>query len=141
MAKAIQAPQFHIPYRYQYAVKFICMSDVPGTSQQSSGLLPGNYSTSVNIHNPNREVNKLRSKLAFPGGISKWLEDGLKDDQVKQISCANVKKYDLHLIHGFEGFLVIESTYELDVVAVYTAAPLGEGVSSIDVERVPARRI
>ena len=140
MAKAIIIPA-PIPYRYQYAVKFICTSDIPDTSQQSPGLLPGNYSTAVNIHNPNRETNSLRSKLAFPGEISKWIEAGLKDDQVKQISCPDVKKYELHLIHGFEGFLVIESIYELDVVAVYTAAPLGEGVSSIDVERVPARRI
>lgn len=46
-----------------------------------------------------------------------------------------IAHFDLHLIHGFEGFLVIESTHSLDVVAVYTAGTK-EGVTSMDVERV-----
>ena len=32
-------------FPFQYAAKFICMTDIPGTSQQSAGLLPGNYQT------------------------------------------------------------------------------------------------
>lgn len=128
-------------YRYQYAAKFICTSDQPGTSAQAPGLLPGRYETSVNIHNPHRKSVRYRSKLAYPLQISKWINAGLKYDEVDQIACGQVPNYDLNLVHGFEGFLVIESTHQLDVVAVYTAAPNAGEVSSIEVERVPVRRI
>ena len=42
---------------------------------------------------------------------------------------------------GFEGFLVIESTDSLDVVAVYTAGGRGEQVASIDVEQIKERKL
>ncbi len=129
------------PYKFQYAVKFICTSDIPGTSQQSPGLLPGNYQTAVNIHNPTEPSARLRKKLAMPGQISKWKDSSLKYDEVEQVNCGHVQSFELQLIHGFEGFLVIESTQSLDVVAVYTAAPIGGQVSSIDVEQVKERRI
>jgi hypothetical protein len=129
------------PYKFQYAVKFICTSDIPGTSQQSPGLLPGNYQTAVNIHNPNETSVRIRKKLAMPNQISKWLDSSLKYDEVEQVSCPDVNKFELRLIHGFEGFLVIESTLSLDVVAVYTAAPTGGQVSSIDVEQIRERKI
>ena len=129
-------------FRYQYAAKFICTSDIPGTSQQSPGLLPGNYATAINIHNPSTRAVKFRSKVASPFGISKWVADGLKGAGVLQISCDDYnEKYDFRTRHGFEGFLVIESNYSLDVVAVYTATPLKGGVSSIDVEEVKERRL
>jgi len=44
-------------------------------------------------------------------------------------------RHELHHAGGFEGFLIIESTHSLDVVAVYTAGTK-EGVTSMDVERV-----
>jgi hypothetical protein len=140
MAKKAVAP-LPSPYKFQYAVKFICTSDTPGTSQQAPGLLPGNYETSVNIHNPGQPTAKIRSKLAWPIEISKWQETALKYDEVKQIACGAVQSYGLHVIHGFEGFLVIESTHSLDVIAVYTAAPNGGQVSSIAVERAFERKI
>lgn len=141
MANAKTTKQNKSPYRFQYAVKFICTQDQPGTSLQAPGLLPGQYETSVNIHNPHRKSVKYRSKLAWPIQISHWLEDKLAYDEVDQINCASVKQYELNLIHGFEGFLVIESSHSLDVVAVYTAAPNGGSVSSIEVKRVFERRI
>ncbi len=141
MAKQTASAVAPAPYKFQYAVKFICTSDIPGTSQQSPGLLPGNYQTAVNIHNPNKTSAKIRKKLAMPGQISKWLESGLKYDEVEQVSCPDVDKFELRLIHGFEGFLVIESSHSLDVVAVYTAAPTNGQVSSLDVEHIPERRI
>jgi len=43
---------------------------------------------------------------------------------------------------GFlKGFVVIESGLELDVVAVYTAAPERGQVVALHTERVPARRL
>jgi hypothetical protein len=45
------------------------------------------------------------------------------------------------LIHGIEGFLVIQSSQSLDVTAVYTAGPRAGEVASIDVEQIRGRRI
>jgi hypothetical protein len=57
------------------------------------------------------------------------------------VDCGGIPDFGLHLIHGFEGFLIIESTHNLDVVAVYTAGARGAEVASIDVEHVPERKI
>lgn len=126
---------------YQYAAKFICMSDVPGTTQQSPGLLPGNYETSVNIHNPGKTKAKIRMKLARGAVITPWKSAELKYDEATQVNCDHVQDFGVVFIHGFEGFLVIESTQSLDVIAVYTAAGIGSQVSSIDVEAVRERKI
>lgn len=131
-----------VRYRFQYAAKFLCTANIPGTSQTTSALLPGAYQTAVNVHNPQRRTVELRTKLATAGGeISKFINGKLESDAATRIDCGNVADYELHLIHGFEGFLVIESTHSLDVVAVYTAGERGAAVSSIDVEQVPERRI
>lgn len=141
MSKLTAIAPARSPYRYQYAAKFICVADIPGTSQQAPGLRPGTYETSVNIHNPQDRTVRYRSKLAYPNGISKWLDGSLKYDEVDQIACGQVDKYELQLIHGFEGYLVIESTHSLDVIAVYTASPNNQQVSTMDVERVAERRL
>jgi hypothetical protein len=129
-------------YRFQYAVKFLCTSHIPGTSQTSSAVLPGNYQTAVNIHNPGRQVVYLRKKLADThGNISQFFDLKLAPDEVTTVDCSQVQSFGLHLVHGFEGFLVVEATSSLDVVAVYTAGPRGGEVSSLDIEHVPERRI
>jgi len=131
-----------VRYRFQYAVKFLCTANIPGTSQTTSALLPGVYQTAVNIHNPQRKTVELRKKLAVAGGgISKFINQKLEPDAATRVDCGDVPSFDLHLIHGFEGFLVIESTLSLDVVAVYTAGARGADVASIDVEPVPERRL
>ena len=55
-----------VRYRFQYAAKFLCTANVPGTSQTTSALLPGVYQTAVNIHSPQRKPVELRTKLG-PG--------------------------------------------------------------------------
>ena len=126
-------------FPFQYAAKFLCTSNIPGTSQTTTSLLPGNYQTVVNIHHPNSTTIRFRMKLALASlevpQISNFIEGGLKPDQAGKVDCNDLRNFDLHLIHGFEGFLVIESTHSLDVVAVYTAGTK-EGVTSMDVERV-----
>ena len=137
-ARAAAAPR----YRFQYAAKFLCTSNIPGTSQTSSAVLPGNYQTAVNIHNPNSQTVYLRKKLAAAGGaISKYFDFKLGPDEATSVDCGQVRGFGLQLIHGFEGFLVVESTASLDVVAVYTAGPRGGEVASIDVEHVPERKL
>jgi hypothetical protein len=129
-------------YRYQYAVKFLCTANIPGTSQTSTAVLPGVYQTAVNIHNPNPQVVRLRKKLAVRSGqISAFVDSQLKPDEATSVDCSQVQTFGITLIHGFEGFLVIESTLSLDVVAVYTAGPRGGEVAGIDVEHVPERRL
>jgi hypothetical protein len=129
-------------YRYQYAAKFLCTANIPGTSQTSTAVLPGIYQTAVNIHNPNPQVVRLRKKLAVRSGqISPFLDGQLKPDEATSVDCSQVQTFGTAFIHRFEGFLVIESTLSLDVVAVYTAGPKGGEVASIDVEHVPERRL
>ena len=131
-------------FTLQYAAKFICTSNIPGTSQTSRSFLPGSYQTVVNVHNPNLRGVKFRAKIALGDKrfISKWINVGLGPDEVTRFVCADIReKFGMNLIHGAEGFLVIESLQSLDVVAVYTAGPVGGHVSSIDVEHVPERRL
>ena len=137
-AQATAPPRF----RFQYAVKFLCTANIPGTSQTSTAVLPGVYQTAVNIHNPNPQVARLRKKLAVRSGqISPFVEGALKPDEATSVDCSQVQNFGIPFIHGFEGFLVIESTLSLDVVAVYTAGPRGGEVASIDVEHVPERKL
>ena len=126
-------------FPFQYAAKFLCTSNIPGTSQTTTSLLPGSYQTVVNIHNPNSTTIRFRMKLALASlqnpQISNFIDGALKPDQAGKVDCGDLRDFELQLIHGFEGFLVIESTHSLDVVAVYTAGTK-EGVTSMDVERV-----
>ena len=137
-------------FAFQYAAKFLCIANIPGTSATTTSLLPGSYQTSVNIHNPNRRAARFRMKLAHaPGGpvdtplITKFLEGSLKPDEATRVDCGRVPDFGPPIgIHGFEGFLVIESTLSLDVIAVYTAGTGAKGgVASIDVERVFERKL
>ena len=135
-------------FQFQYAAKFLCTSNIPGTSQTTTSLLPGTYATVVNIHNPNPKSASFRMKLAAatstqvdPPQISKFIKDALKPDQATKVDCSRIRDFDIQQIHGFEGFLVIESAVSLDVIAVYTAGKNGGDVESIDVERVAERRL
>jgi len=142
MAKTKTTARLMTRYRFQYAAKLLCTANIPGTSQTTSALLPGTYQTAVNIHNPQRRTVELRKKLAAASGeISGFIKQKLEPDAATRVDCGGITDFGLHLIHGFEGFLVIESTHSLDVVAVYTAGARGAEVASIDVEHVPERRI
>lgn len=138
------APRFS----FQYAVKFICTSNIPGTSQTTTSLLPGSYQTVANIHNPNPLKVVFRMKLAMatstqvdPPQITEFIRDALKPDQATKVDCSRLRDFGSQPIHGFEGFLVIESTHSLDVVAVYTASGRGNDSVSIDVEYIRERRL
>ena len=130
----------HAGYKFQHAAKFICTATIPGTSQQSH-FPPGSYQTSVNIHNPHERSIKLRMKIAQPGLISKWISRKLKGDEVIRITCRDIGKFDIITIHGFEGFLVIESSHSIDVTAVYTASAKNTYVVSLDVEQIKERKL
>jgi len=129
-------------FAFQYAAKILCTSNIPGTSQTTGSVLPGNYQTVVNVHNPNNVGIRLRKKVATPAGISKFVIASLDPDGAARIDCQEITQgFGLHFIHGAEGFLVIESTNSLDVIAVYTAGHRGGDVESIDVEKVQERKL
>lgn len=129
-------------YKFQYAVKFICTANIPNTSQRTDAFVPGSYQTVVNIHNPQNRLVKMRKKLASPIEISAYFNFSLKPDAVERITCAQISDFGIHLVHGFEGFLVIESTHSIDVVAVYTAATTDLGqVTTMDVEQIKERKL
>jgi hypothetical protein len=139
-SKAAATPRF----RFQYAAKFLCTANIPGTSQTTDSLLPGIYQTVVNIHNPNNQTARIRKKIAVtsPPAISEFIKGALKPDEAVKVDCTDVTRdFGLTFIHGAEGFLVIESNLSLDVTAVYTAGPRGGEVASIDVEQIRERRI
>lgn len=127
--------------RFEYAAKFLCTSNLPGTSQTSSSVLPGNYQTAVNIHNPANEPATVRMKLALgPKTVTRFVRDVVGPDALIRVDCASVVRFG-RFIHGVEGFLIIQSTHSLDVAAVYTAGPIGGGVASLDVEQVQERAL
>jgi hypothetical protein len=129
-------------YRFQYAAKFLCTANIPGTSQTTTSVLPGVYQTVVNIHNPNDQTVRWRRKVTQPElGISKFVEDQLKPDEAARVDCDRIVRDFGPFIHGAEGFLVIESTNSIDVTAVYTAGKNGGEVESIDVEQIRERKI
>jgi hypothetical protein len=134
------------PYSFQYAAKFVCISNNPNTSIATASLLSGNYKTVVNVHNPNDRAVKIRTKVALGAKafISKFKDASLGPDELKRIACAEIgdHEFEANLVHGAtEGFLVIESSDSLDVVAVYTAGALRGDVASIDVEQVRERQL
>jgi hypothetical protein len=139
---------------FQYAAKFLCTANVPGTSQTTPSLAPGTYYTAVNIHNPYSKEAQLRKKIAVvvppggqkPGEISAWIVEKLQPDQAINVSCDEITRtFGITFIHGAEGYLVIESTGKLDVTGVYTVEQFtgasGRGPVSIDVERIPERKL
>ncbi len=129
-------------YRFQYAVKFLCTANIPGTSQTTTSVLPGAYQTAINVHNPNDKTIRLRRKIALPGlDPSGFLEDGLKPDYALRVDCDDIARDFGPFIHGVEGFLVIESSDSIDVTAVYTAGKNGGEVESIAVEQIRERKI
>ena len=141
------AGQIGIPVTLRYAVKFVC--GVSGNGEQPDKDLPltiGRYHTVINVHNPS-----LKSKLTFfkkvavasaspykeaqlPGKITEFCPADLEPNQAFEIDCPEIQKLTGLPIGGgryIDGFVVIMSPSELDVVAVYTARPTGQGGGEI----------
>jgi len=123
----------------QYVVKFVC------GKTDNRVVAPGVYFTSVNVHNPGRETAGFLKKFAVAlprqkaGPVTKLIEAKLGSDEAFSVECNEIMKRTGSA--GFvEGFMVIESKVELDVVAVYTTSGSTGQVQTMEVERVPVRR-
>jgi hypothetical protein len=131
----------------QYAAKFVC-GKASDEQMKLFNFAPGQYFTTINVHNPARnEAVKYQKKFALAessekaGRISEWFKGELKADEAMQIDCRNIYAHTNTQPGSFvEGFVVIElpPTQELDVVGVYTAAG-NAGVSAMHMERVAGR--
>jgi hypothetical protein len=119
-------------------------------------LVRGFYGTAINIHNPGEKPVGFRKKLALtfppreekPGKVVPIAKDRLGPDQALEVDCEDVLreafggKFPAPFI---KGFVVVQSSGQLDVTGVYTAAGLGANgrvgsVTSIDVESVTGRK-
>jgi hypothetical protein len=123
----------------EYAVKFIC--GVPSAVNIANGVVEkAQYSTSINIHNPNlfttdRPISFLKKAvIAITEGYplaapSSFTQDSLPNDYAEKVSCAVIRNLlGAPAAPAFiEGFVVIivppaSSPNQLDVTAVYTSS-------------------
>jgi hypothetical protein len=129
---------------FQYAAKVIC-----GLNKKEGMIAHGVYETVVNIHNPDREVQKIKFKVAVAGEAKDGTISGfttdvpIKGDAAQFYGCTEFHKFSgVPAATLIDGFFVIESPKSLDVVAVYTTNDVdGKGVPAIAVERVFERTI
>ena len=144
------------PLSFQYAVKYICGTSPVGEFQV---VASGTYFTAINIHNPFVGNVSFRKKIvvATPDVdpvISRFTDSQLPGDGALDFSCRDIADELGVIFFGsfntkprprfLKGFVVIESRTELDVVAVYTTGTsglLGGRVTTMNLERVPVRRL
>jgi hypothetical protein len=143
------AAQAQVSFKFEYAAKYVCgLATTPAATAGTLPVAPGYYYTAVNVHNPSTvELNQIQKRfvIALPGekvgAKSGFTDEPLKADDAMEIDCPDIAK-QLGLATGkfVKGFVVIKSTAELDIVAVYTAATSATGtVVTMEVERVPKR--
>ncbi|MEK6302146.1 MAG: hypothetical protein AABO41_15660 [Acidobacteriota bacterium] len=82
--------------RFQYAVKVVCAGPT-GVSGQPGILVPGQYLTAINVHNPsNSSTVSFRKKVAIAlpgekaGPVSRFFDAQLKPDEALEIDCADI---------------------------------------------------
>jgi len=141
-------PTLAFAQTYEYAAKYVC--------GKSGGEAPFNfaagvYYTSINVHadreTPFEKTITVSLPDEKPGRITKPIKSGLPNDSSLQIDCANIythlKTENIPTPPGqpTEGFVIIRSKAELDVVGVYTAMGADSLVSTMHMDRVPVKRL
>ncbi|MEA2898685.1 MAG: hypothetical protein QOJ84_4300 [Bradyrhizobium sp.] len=138
----------------QYAVKTLCT--LFGDIGFGDAMAPGRYRTLINIHNPTEKKIEVARKFALAGkpgdplgsfSVTPYKAFTLGPDQAVAYNCFDVANFFCPIngicvdFTAIDGFLVINSAEELDVVAVYSGNPKGGEVSTLDTETVAARKI
>jgi hypothetical protein len=132
---------------YQYAVKVILGEIQVGSKTTPIG--PGIYYSSVNVHNPWRQDVNYAVKLAVsdyngkPGNKSNFICFKLGPDETTEFDNVGfLSVYPGTPPSFFEGYCVIESEEQLDVVGVYTGAAVQDKhLGAMHMERVLPRVI
>ena len=140
--------------QYQYSVKTICTLFT--NIGFGDAFAPGRYRTVINIHNPTEKKIEIARKFALAGppgeeagdfSVTPYKSLTLTDDQAISFNCFDISSFYCPIrgvcvdFTAIDGFLVINSPVELDVVAVYSANPTNAEVSTLHTEIIPARRI
>ena len=140
---------------HRYSVKYVC-----GVNKESEHTVrPGIYSTDINIHNYHDEVVRVK-KYVVPTVIGeKAIAREPRFMQSKKTETIVLEPHavtmdDCHrifeLVFGDRpysrspfsiGFLVVMSTRDLNITAVYTATDLESKSLSMDVEQVKGKKI
>jgi hypothetical protein len=146
--------QQQIATRFQYSAKALCT--LVGDIGFGDAFAPGRYRTVINIHNPTERKIEIARKFALaiqPGeaagsfSITPYKALTLEPDQAVAYNCFDLAGFYCPIrgvcVHftAIDGFLVVNSPVELDVVAVYTAHPKGGEISTLDTETIAARRL
>jgi hypothetical protein len=142
----------------EYSAKFLC--GVPAASSVEAGAIENaEYSTSINIHNPNLFTSDKpiaflkKAVIAHTEGVtlvppSAFKQDSLPNDYAETVTCVVIRnllgKSAPAAPAFFEGFVVIvvppaSSPNELDVTAVYTSS--NNPPTSLEVVPIPGRII
>ena len=129
----------------EYAAKYVCIDDPQTLEEAPSLVAPGTYWTAINIHNPTPHEVRVYWKVAGAGPDGQcgrmhgFFPMNLGPDCATRIDCSTIAARVGLDPTTIDGFVVIRSGVELDVVAVYTAAGPDGAVGNLDVERVPPR--
>jgi hypothetical protein len=123
----------------QYAAKFVC------GPPPSSLVEPGDYRTTINIHNPQYQTVDFRYKVALAGLHT----DGTKSGFVfSRIGPDGAQAFDCDYIRSLsgaagliDGFFVIESKLPLDVLGYYTGTNTAQLATAIHIEKYAARAV
>src|SRR4029453_5491114 len=127
---------------FQYAAKFIC-----GRFPEGGIVSAGLFFTLFNVRNPSRTksvafTKKFVHALPFEksGKVTRVFQASLAPDAAMLIDCDNVYAHSAIFTQTpIEGYVVINSPVELDVVSVYTAG--AREVQTLHTERVPFRKV
>jgi hypothetical protein len=133
-----------------YSAKFL-IGELRPSEKGEGPFAPGRYTTAINVHNPNGDVVRFRKKavlLATPGKPTPpsradyQVLAALEPDWGVAIGAGEIRDELIgeDTTAFIEGWVVIEvfaPACEIDVVAVYTVAPLDGGQTSLSVDRVP----
>jgi hypothetical protein len=139
---------------FQYAVKVTC--SLLGTFGEGF-LANGTYRTVVNVHNPTTKRVTVGRKVVIAGpenepasqfSISPFRKVTVEPDGAFQLDCFAISNTFCPIdgvcvdFTAIDGFVVIASPVELDVVGVYTVARRSDSeVATHHVELVPGRRL
>ena len=123
--------------QFMYSIKFVCIPTV-GPDKEAV-FVPQNYSTVVNVHNPNPNQEVFLEKHAViaqsedeeRGPFSTFVREFLKPDEALSINCNDIRSLFNNTLPTIgDGFVVLKSNVKLDISVVYTTQ------SSIDVEYI-----
>jgi hypothetical protein len=131
----------------QYSAKILCGLPDKQQAERGGGMAAyGMYFTAVNVHNPGTKEAFAEMKVAVtkadgqPGGVSSFHPIRLGDDEVIGIDCSAIRTLANEPTAFLDGFLVIKTDFNLDVVAVYTGAQNGQ-LATFGLERISGRKL